>query len=199
MTFIPMKAENCNRPATGRYKGATMPNVWRVRMKSGAPGVDHAAARRFAVTHGVVGAGWGLNGSTQEAEVPDGCRDLLKYLHHAKMVFPSNSAMLAAARIYGFHMKIGDYCWTYIPEAGEYWCCHVDSEFEYRLGGAFDLYDFHMTRRCIWANAGTKDAVPEVITNALRSQFGTVTAIIKDAHIAVEAAQAALKRESIQV
>lgn len=173
-----------------------MPNVWRVRMKSGAPGVDHTAARKFALTNGVVGAGWGLNGSTQETEVPDGCRDLLKYLRHAEKVFPSNSALLTAAKIFGSQMKVGDFCWTYIPGAREYWCCRIDGEFEYRVGGAFDLYDLHMTRRCTWANAGTEDMVPEVIINALRSQFGTVTAIKTDAHIAIEAAQAALKRES---
>jgi len=169
-----------------------MPNVWRVRMKSGAPGVDHAAARSFAVTHGIVGAGWGLNGSTQEVEVPDGCRDLIKYLHHAKMVFPSDTALLRAAKVYGSRMSVGDFCWMYVTKAGEYWCCRIDGEFEYRIGGPFDLYDLHMTRRCTWANAGTADTVPEVITSAFGGPFGTVTAIKKDAHIALEAAQAAL-------
>lgn len=176
-----------------------MPSVWRVRMKSGAPGVDHAAARRFALTNGIVGAGWGLSGSNQGAEVPDGCRDLLKYLRHAKMAFASDPSMLKAARVYGSQMKIGDFCWTYNPETSDYWCCRIDGEFEYRAGGAFDLYDLHMTRRCTWANAGTEDVVPEVVTNALRSRFGTVTAIKTGAHIAVEAAQTALKREGIQV
>lgn len=178
---------------TKMNKGGTMPNVWRVRMRSGAPGVDHAAARRFAVTHGIVGAGWGLNGSTQEAEVPDGCNDLLKYLHYAKIVFPSDRSMLKAAKIYGSQMSIGDFCWMYINGSSEYWCCRIDAEFEYRVGGLFDLYDLHMIRRCTWANAGTAETVPEVITNAFGGPFGTVTAIKKDARIAVEAAQTALK------
>lgn len=175
-----------------------MPNAWRIRMLSQAGGIDHAAARTFAVTNGIVGAGWGLNGSNQETQVPDGCPDVERYLRHAKIVFPSDSALDTVAAILGTRIKVGDYCWMYVTHTGEYWCCRIEGPFEYRVGGAFDLYDLHMTRRCTWGRAGTADAVPGVIRRAFAVSFGTITAMTTDARTAIEAAELILDSKKVR-
>jgi hypothetical protein len=170
-----------------------MPSVWRVRMKSGAEGVDHAAARQFAIDNGIVGAGWALNDPPDIGPLPDGCDDLGLYLKHAKMVFPNDNSLEGVADAFGTQMKLGDFCWMYVTHTGEYWCCRVDDEkFSYRVGGDFDKFDLHITRRCTWARAGTADAVPGVVRRAFAGQFGTVSRIVSDADTAIEAAEVTL-------
>jgi len=166
-----------------------MPQVWRVRMRSGLEGVDHAAARAFAVENGIVGAGWGLSDPPDPDPLPDKCSDADLYLQNARLVFPDNQSMERAAKIFSSQMKIGDFCWMYDTHVGEYWCCRIDGGFEYRTGGKFDAYDLHMTRRCTWARAGAADAVPGVIRRAFAGSFGTVSPIVTSAVNAIEAAE----------
>ena len=166
-----------------------MPNVWRIRMRSGMKGVDHAAARTFAVENGIVGAGWGLNDAPEPSPLPDLCSDVNLYLKHAKLVHPDDNNLEVAAEIFGSRMQVGDFCWMYATHTGEYWCCRIEGGFEYRTGGNFDAYDLHMTRRCTWMRAGAADAVPGVIRRAFAGQFGAVSSIVTDATTAIKAAE----------
>jgi hypothetical protein len=162
-------------------------------MKSGAGSVDHAAARQFAIDNGIVGAGWGLTDSPDLGPLPDKSDDLALYLKHAKERFPDDQSLEGVAADFGQRMKLGDYCWMYVTHTGEYWCCRIDNEkFCYRVGGDFDKFDLHITRRCTWARAGTADAVPGVVRRAFAGQFGTVSRIVTNADMAIEAAEVAL-------
>jgi hypothetical protein len=158
-------------------------------MRSGLEGVDHAAARTFALENGVVGAGWGLNNSIERSPLPDLCTDANLYLQHARSVFPNDHSMESAADIFGFQMQVGDFCWMYVTHTGEYWCCRIDGGFEYRIGGDFDAHDLHITRRCTWRRAGAADAVPGVVRRAFAGQFGAVSSIVTNATTAIEAAE----------
>lgn len=173
----------------------TMTAVWRVRMKSGTDGVDPASARQFALDNGIVGAGWALNDPPEPSPIPDGCDDLSLYKKHAKLVYPNDDSVEGVADCFGA-MEVGDFCWMYVTHLGEYWCCHIDDKkFRYRVGGDFDKFDLHITRRCTWTRAGTADAVPGVVRRAFAGQFGTVSRIITDAATAVEAAEISLGRK----
>lgn len=166
-----------------------MPRVWRVRMRSGAEGVDHRAARAFAIRDGWVGAGWGLD---SPCPIPEGCPDYQLYLRHALQFHTDDRSVAGIAQIMGEEMRVGDYCWMYATHTGEYYCCVVTGGFEYRHEGAFDEYDLHILRRCRWALAGTADAVPGVVRRALAGQFGAINSIVTNADAAVTAARIAL-------
>ena len=170
------------------------PTVWRVRMKSGKLGVNHAAAKMFAFSYGWVGAGWGLDGSAEQATIPDGSPDFRAYLSAARRVFPGDLSLEAAANRIGTEMSIGDHCWTYDPETGEYWCGKVTGPFIYRQTGDFDRHDLHMLRPCDWKRVGGADAVPEVINRAFVGPFGTITRIRQNAGDALKTAEAAFSR-----
>jgi len=165
-------------------------------MKSGSAGVDHAAARAFAFETGIVGAGWGLNDSPVKGQVPDRSPDLELYLRHAEVAHPGDQSMRKAAAAFGERMQIGDYCWTYVTHTGEYWCCRIEGEFEYREGGEFDRFDLHMARPCTWALAGSMDAVPGVVRRAFAGPFGSVTALTSGTERAIQAARTALGETS---
>ena len=90
------------------------PSVWRLRMKSGADGIDHAAARQFAIDNGFVGAGWGLTDPPDPDPLPDGCTDASLYLDHAKEVYPDHNTLEGVVQIFNADMRKGDYCWLYV-------------------------------------------------------------------------------------
>jgi hypothetical protein len=160
-------------------------------MKSGMEGVDHAAARRFAFSEGLVGTGWGLNRSQFAGTIPDRCTDASRYYERAVIVH-RDEGFQRAFDVIANRMSIGDYCWSYVTHLGEYWCCRISGGFEYREGGWFDTFDWHMTRSCEWARVGTTDAVPGVIRRAFAGPFGAVTQITNGADRAAHAAELAL-------
>jgi len=154
-------------------------------------GVDHPAARQFAFAEGLVGAGWGLNGSSYVGSIPDKCRDADRYYQHAELVHGGEGFQRAFDAIAN-RMNPGDYCWAYNTHLGEYWCCRIEGPFEYREGGAYDDFDWHMTRSCVWVCVGATDAVPGVIRRAFAGPFGTVSALTTGADRAAQAAEMAL-------
>src|SRR5665213_2010121 len=169
-----------------------MSRVWRFRMRAGSAN-DHAVARTWAVKNGVVGAGWNL---PSRCGVPDECEDFERYLRHARKVWKHELPSLnKAANLIGRQIQVGDYGWAYLSHTGEYWCCKITSGFQFRTGEAFDDHDIHMVRRCKWARAGSADAVPGVVRRAFSTPFGTVSGIVADADVAIEAAEIALGKK----
>lgn len=166
-----------------------MPKAWRLRMKSGAPGVDHAAARAFAFQYGWVGAGWGLDGSPWEDRIEDGSSDAARYLRGAREVYPGDRSLERALKIVADEMSIGDFCWAYESSLGEYWCAEILGDFCYRQGGPFNEFDWHIVRACRWVRVGTADAVPGAIRRAFAGQFGTATELTTDRHRIIDAAR----------
>jgi hypothetical protein len=166
-------------------------------MMSLADGVDPAAARSFAVEYGIVGAGWALSDAPDPSPLPDRSGDLDQYLQLVKGVFPKDNSVAGVATVFGKQMQIGDYCWMYVTHTGEYWCCRIDGDFEYRTGGSFDEHDLHLTRRCTWAKAGPADAVPGVVRRAFAGPFGTVSAMVTDSQTAIDAAEIHLNQRAI--
>jgi len=170
--------------------------VWRVRMKSGADGIDVAAARQFALENGIVGAGWRIDNPPEPSPMPDNSDNLDLYIECAKSVYPNDSSVEGVALNFGREMAVGDICWMHASHKGEYWCCHVDGGFRYRTGGNFDAFDLHITRHCTWACAGAADAVPGVVRRAFATQFGTISRMTTSAEIAIEAAEIVLGRRT---
>lgn len=163
-----------------------MVSVWRFRMRAGAE-TDYERARVFAVKNNVVGGGWNL---PKKCRVPDRCNDFSRYLKHARKIhFRDRNNLNKAARIIGREIQIGDYGWAYFSHTGEYWCCKITGDFEFRTGIDFDDYHIHITRPCAWKKAGSADAVPGVIQRAFSYRFGTVSKIVTDADTALEAAE----------
>ena len=158
-------------------------------MKSGKPGVNHAEARRFAITQGVVGAGWCLYGAN---EITDGCPSLNTYLDAATIVYPDDNSLSDAARRIGGEIAVNDFGWMYDTATGDYWCCQISGEFVYREGGEFSLYDLHILRPCRWAKVGPADAVPGAIRRAFAGPFGTVSRLVTAEVAIIEAAELAL-------
>ena len=169
-----------------------MTNVWRLRMKSGKPDVHATQARAFAFDNGWVGAGWGLDESVHNNSLVDGSTDVAAYRRLANDVFPGDASFERALATIGSQMTEGDYCWAYDSYTGEYWCAKVEGGFQYRQGGEFDRYDFHMVRPCTWARAGTADAVPGAIRRAFAGPFGTITSLKADKDRIIGAAKNAL-------
>ena len=169
-----------------------MTNVWRLRMKSGKPDVHATQARAFAFDNGWVGAGWGLDESVHNNSLVDGSTDVAAYRRLANDVFPGDASFERALATIGSQMTEGDYCWAYDSYTGEYWCAKVEGGFQYRQGGEFDRYDFHMVRPCAWARAGTADAVPGAIRRAFAGPFGTITSLNADKDRIIRAAKTAL-------
>jgi hypothetical protein len=166
-----------------------MINVWRVRMLSQADGIDVVAARNFAVENGIVGAGWSVADASEPNPLPDLSTDLDAYVRHAKSAHPKDNSVEAVARVFATQMQIGDFCWMYVSHTGEYYCCKIDGEFRYRVGGNWDKHDLHLTRHCVWSKAGPADAVPGVVRRAFAGPFGTVSRLTTDADTAIQAAQ----------
>lgn len=167
-----------------------MPNVWRLRMNSQREGVDHAAARDFAIEAGIAGAGWALtNDHLELSPIPDLCEDVHEYLAHVRQVYPDYGSVEGAARIFGVEMQIGDYVWMYATHVGEYWCGRIEGNFQYRNTELAHRHDLHITRQCAWMRAGAADAVPGVVRRAFAGSFGTVGRIVNGARTAIEAAE----------
>jgi hypothetical protein len=161
-------------------------------MKSGKTGVDHARARSFAIENGVVGAGWGLDDSSESETVADGSGDLEAYLAAARRAFPGDASLEVAANCIGRAISDGDFCWMYDTASGEYWCSVVTGPFVYRQGAGFDEFDLHILRPCRWARVGAADAVPGVVRRAFAASFGTVTRLTTGVRSAQQAAEVAL-------
>jgi hypothetical protein len=155
-----------------------MTNVWRVRMMSSRGDVDHAAARQFAIDHGVVGAGWGLR--ADPCPIPDCWPDIDLYLSYARADYPGDNAMEGAVAGFGGSIHIDDYCWMYATHTGEYWCGRITGGFEYRSAPDFARHDLHVTRPCVWVPAGTADGVPGVVRRAFAGPFGTFSELVTD-------------------
>ena len=174
-----------------------MPRVWRFRMKSGAPGVDHKAARAFAFQDGWVGAGWGLGGTEWEDRIEDRSNDAALYLRGAQKVYPGDKSVERALKIISEEISAGDFCWAYESSIGEYWCAKILGDFCYRQGKSFNEFDWHILRPCRWVRVGTADAVPGAIRRAFAGPFGTVSELKADKHRIVTAARLAFGDASI--
>jgi hypothetical protein len=167
-----------------------MPNVWRLRMNSQRRGIDHAAARNYAIEAGVIGAGWALtNDHLEPSPIPDQCGDIREYLKCVRQVYPDDNSVVGAAHAFGLEMEIGDYVWMYATHIGEYWCAHITGEFRYRNTEEAHRFDLHLTRQCTWVRAGVADAIPGVIRRAFSGQFGAVGRIVSGVATAIEAAE----------
>ncbi|MHA7871558.1 MAG: hypothetical protein ACX939_04330 [Hyphococcus sp.] len=163
-----------------------MTQAWRVRLKSGRGDVDHRLAREFAITKGIVGAGWGLSDPTL---LPDCSNDFDKYVKHAKLEYPSDKSLEKSTRMYAEKMQVGDICWLYVTHSGEYWCAVIEGEFVYRCVEDFRVHDLHVIRPCRWAKAGTAECVPGVVRRGLAGTFGTISPIQRDKTVAIKCAQ----------
>lgn len=167
-------------------------------MKSGQGGVKHPVAKAFALTEGWVGSGWGLNGTEYADRIADGCSDLQRYLDLAAYQFPNDESLAKAAQAIALDMAIGDICWTYDPDNGEYWCGKVTGAFAYRQGGKFDEFDLHLLRPCRWVLAGTADAIPGAVRRGFAGRFGTITRLVTDRDRIINAARYALGESNVQ-
>ena len=166
-----------------------MPKVWRVRMRSLRPDVKHAEARRFAIRKGIVGTGWGITKRNGSITIKDKCKKLEEYLKYSPTKYKKKRGFKQAVNAFGRRMEKGDYCWTYDPDTGEYWCGQVNGDFIYRSRRDFHKHDFYIVRRCKWKRAGTADDVPGGIIRAFCGPFGIVSRIINEEDAAILASR----------
>jgi hypothetical protein len=120
-----------------------LPQIYRVPLKSGKPGVDHAKQVAYALKHGVAGPGWGVG-----APPPKDTDAVLRRLKRG-----SRSGYNTVLRFKD--APTGSYVWSR-DRSGRYLLGRLVGEWEYDPSPAAAEVDLENFRRVKWARRSAR-------------------------------------------
>jgi hypothetical protein len=142
-----------------------MPTIWRTKLRSLKPGVDHQEQVDHNFDDGIVGIGWGIEG------LPDGASldDVLAAIDAEP---DWTKAAVHTVRRFGKDAEIGDYIWTRDLH-GRFRLGRIAGPYRYENSELAKRTDTHQVRDCDWANQPLSDL--EVPGAVIRGFVGTST------------------------
>jgi len=141
------------------------PTIWRTKLRSLKPGVDHHEQVAHNFNDGIVGIGWGIE------DLPDGAalRDVLAAIDSE----PGwTKAAVHTVRRFGEDAQIGDFIWTRDLQ-GRFLLGRITGPYRYENSELAKRTDTHQVRDCEWANRALGDL--EVPGAVIRGFVGTST------------------------
>jgi hypothetical protein len=137
--------------------------IWRTKLRSLKPGVDHQEQVDHNFDDGIVGIGWGIE------ELPDGASldDVLAAIDAEP---DWTKAAVHTVRRFGKDAEIGDYIWTRDLH-GRFRLGRITGPYRYENSELAKRTDTHQVRDCDWANQPLSDL--EVPGAVIRGFVGT--------------------------
>jgi hypothetical protein len=141
------------------------PTIWRTKLRSLKPGVDHHEQVDHNFDDGIVGIGWGIEA------LPSGAS--LKEVLEAIGSYPGwTKDAVHTVRRFGEGAEIGDYIWTRDLH-GRFRLGRITGAYRYENTELAKRTDTHQVRDCEWANQPLSDL--EVPGAVIRGFVGTST------------------------
>lgn len=143
------------------------PVIWRTKLRSLKPGVDHAGQVDYCLKGGRVGIGWGIESlpsGAPLAEVLDAIR--------AKDEPGWGRQAASTVRLFGEDAERGDFVWTR-DLAGRFWVAQITGAYRYENSAKARAFDTHQVRKVEWAPRPLGDL--EVPGAVIRAFSGTST------------------------
>jgi hypothetical protein len=142
-----------------------LPVLWRTKLRSTVPDIDHAEQVAHCVDGGLIGIGWRLD------ELPVGTP--LEVVCQTIEDNPAEGWGRRAAqtvRRFGEEAEIRDFVWTR-DTAGRYLVCKITGDYRYDISDAAKRVDVHQVRDVAWAPRALNDL--EVPGGVIRRFVGT--------------------------
>jgi hypothetical protein len=143
------------------------PIIWRTKLRSLKPGVDHAKQVAYCIDGGRVGIGWGVE------DLPTGTplADVVAAIRSKKE--PGWGPQAASTvRLFGEEAKVNDFIWTRDLE-GRFRLAQIASDYRYDNSAKARETDTHQVRKAKWAKRPLGDL--EVPGAIIRAFSGTST------------------------
>lgn len=143
------------------------PIIWRTKLRSLKPGVDHANQVAYCIDGGRVGIGWGIE------ELPSGSSLATVVAAIRAKDEPGWGPQAASTvRLFGEEAAIGDFIWTRDLE-GRFRLARITGRYRYNNSGKAKTMDTHQVRKVDWAPQPLGDL--EVPGAIIRAFSGTST------------------------
>lgn len=144
---------------------ADSPMLWRTKLRSTLPGVDHAAQVAHCIDRGLIGIGWRIDELTSGASL-DAVTEVIEDTDWDGW----GPAAANTVRRFGEQAVIGDFVWTR-DTAGRYLVCKISGKYRYDISEAAKLVDVHQVRDVDWAPHPLNDL--DVPGGVIRGFIGT--------------------------
>lgn len=142
-----------------------LPVLWRTKLRSTVPGIDHREQVAHCLDHELVGIGWRIDdlaaGSSLEA--------VCQWIENNPAEGWGRTAAQTVRR-FGAEAKVGDFVWTR-DTTGRYLLCKITGGYRYDISDASKLVDVHQVRHAAWAPRPLNDL--EVPGGVIRRFVGT--------------------------
>jgi hypothetical protein len=142
-----------------------VPTIWRTKMRSLKPSVNHKIQAAHNFDHGIVGIGWGVE------ELPSGASLQEVFARIGSQPGWTKSAVYTVRR-FAEDAEVGDYVWTRDPQ-GRFRLGRITGPYRYENSELAALTDTHQVRDCEWSDQPLGDL--EVPGGVIRGFVGTST------------------------
>jgi len=119
--------------------------LWRTKLRSTVPGIDHAEQVAHCLDRGLIGIGWRIDELAAGTPLDVVCQTIEDE--------PAKGWGRAAAqtvRRFGEQAEIGDFVWTR-DTFGRYLLCRITGDYRYDISEAAKRVDVHQVRDVSWA------------------------------------------------
>jgi hypothetical protein len=144
---------------------ADFPVLWRAKLRSTVPGVDHARQVAHCVTRGLIGIGWRIDHLADGAPLSE----VVQTIENSAAP-GSGRAAARTVRRFGEDAQIGDFVWTR-DTSGRYLLCMITGPYRYDISSDAKSVDVHQVRPVEWAPTPLNDL--EVPGGVIRNFVGT--------------------------
>lgn len=122
---------------------ASLPTLWRTKLRSTLPGVSHAGQVQHCLDQGLIGIGWRIDELPNSATLDEVCSWIEK-----RPGWGRTPAQIV--RRFGAEAEIGDYVWTR-DTSGRYLVAKIAGNYRYDISDAAKEVDVHQVRSVTWA------------------------------------------------
>lgn len=122
-----------------------LPTVWRTKLRSTVPRVNHTAQVAHCVEGGLIGIGWRL-----DELAPGTSLDVVVATIEAKSEVGWGRTAAQTVHRFGAEAKIGDFVWTR-DTSGRYLLARISGPYRYDISEAAKAVDVHQVRAVEWA------------------------------------------------
>jgi hypothetical protein len=124
---------------------ADPPIIWRTKLRSLKPGVDHVKQVDYCLRGGRVGIGWGIDSLPSGAPLADVLTAI-----RAKDEPGWGPQAASTVRLFGEEAKKGDFVWTR-DLSGRFWLAQIAGPYRYENSAKARAVDTHQVRKVEWA------------------------------------------------
>lgn len=126
-------------------KPAPLPVLWRTKLRSTVPGIDHAAQVQHCLDRGLVGIGWRIDDLAPGTSLEDVCQ----WIESCPDAGWGRTAAQIVRR-FGAEALVGEFVWTR-DTSGRYLLAKITGGYHYDISDAAKAVDVHQVRDVQWA------------------------------------------------